>query len=247
MRENVPPVGCIIMSGNNTTLYTVAGTEITQHLNIDVDLPNKHGRGGQSKLRFDRLAEEARHNYISKVIESIIRLYNRDIPLIVGGPAFLKDKMSERLSEITSAPKILRIVDIQYDKRAGLNELLAQCTDLVTSIQIEKERKWITKFMTSLATGDNLSVYGDKSVIYALNNGLLDTLIIHESLDDLDYINQLHDLCSQYNTEMVIITSFLPEANQIRMGFGGIVGLLRYPTILPDFDDFDDYDDCNPE
>lgn len=131
MREDVPliflceesswkPVGCIIMGGNSTTLYTVCGTDITQHLNIDVDLPSKHGRGGQSKLRFERLAEEARHNYISKVIELMLRVYSRDIPLIVGGPAYLKDKMAERIKEISTAPKVLRVVDIQYDKKQGL-------------------------------------------------------------------------------------------------------------------------------
>lgn len=34
-----------------------------------VHLPNKHCRGGQSKLRFERLANEARHVYLSKVCE----------------------------------------------------------------------------------------------------------------------------------------------------------------------------------
>lgn len=107
IREDVPPVGCVVMSGNSTTLYTVCGTEITQHINIDVDLPSKHGRGGQSKLRFERLAEEARHNYISKIIEVILRIYPNDLPLIVGGPASLKDKMVERLTERSHAPKVL--------------------------------------------------------------------------------------------------------------------------------------------
>jgi peptide subunit release factor 1 (eRF1) len=32
-----------------------------------VDLPKKHGRGGQSALRFARLRMEKRHNYVRKV------------------------------------------------------------------------------------------------------------------------------------------------------------------------------------
>ena len=32
-----------------------------------VDLPKKHGRGGQSALRFARLRLEKRHNYVRKV------------------------------------------------------------------------------------------------------------------------------------------------------------------------------------
>ena len=221
------------MSGNNTTFYTVCGTEITQHLNFAVDLPKKHGKGGQSKLRFERLANEKRHNYISKVIEIIIRLYDHTLPLIVGGPASLKDKMSERLSAISTAPKILRVVDIQYDKRAGLNELLSHCDDLIMSIQAAKERKYITQFMNSLAIDDNLAVYGDDSVNYCLENGLLAVLIIHEDIIQEDY----ELICDKYGTELVIITSFLPESNQIKVGFGGKVGLLRYPTELPQEED----------
>lgn len=218
------------MSGNNTTLYTVAGTEITNNLSIDVSLPSKHGRGGQSQLRFERLAEEARHNYISKVIEAIIRIYPSNLPLIVGGPASLKDKMVERLGEISTAPKVLRVMNIQYDKRQGLHELLRHCTDLVTSIQIQKERKWIGAFLESVAMSDNLCVYGQKNLDYCLANGAISTLIVHESV----MTETLQETCDKYGTELVTISDFLPEANQIRMGFGGIVGLLRYPVEFPE-------------
>ena len=34
---------------------------------FQVDLPKKHGRGGQSALRFARLRMEKRHNYVRKV------------------------------------------------------------------------------------------------------------------------------------------------------------------------------------
>jgi hypothetical protein len=34
---------------------------------LTVDLPKKHGRGGQSALRFARLRMEKRHNYVRKV------------------------------------------------------------------------------------------------------------------------------------------------------------------------------------
>jgi peptide subunit release factor 1 (eRF1) len=34
---------------------------------MQVDLPKKHGRGGQSALRFARLRLEKRHNYVRKV------------------------------------------------------------------------------------------------------------------------------------------------------------------------------------
>ena len=40
-----------------------------------VDLPKKHGRGGQSALRFARLRMEKRHNYVRKVAEVAVQLF----------------------------------------------------------------------------------------------------------------------------------------------------------------------------
>lgn len=42
---------------------------------FSVDLPKKHGRGGQSALRFARLRMEKRHNYVRKVSESAVQFF----------------------------------------------------------------------------------------------------------------------------------------------------------------------------
>lgn len=235
MQEDVPPIGCVIMSGNNTTFYTVCGTNIITHLNIAVSLPNKQGRGGQSQRRFERHVEEARYNYVSKVIETLIRIYDRQLPLIVGGSAMLKTIMVDRLTQISTAPKVVRVVDIQYDQRMGLAELLKQCSDIITSIQIETERTWIGKFMQSVIMDDGLAVYGVNSIRYCLENGLLQVLIVHTEMDP-----SIETLAHTYQTECIVITDFLPEAKQIKMGFGGQVGLLRYQVVLPDFDEIEE-------
>lgn len=55
-------------------------------------------------------------------------------------------------------------------------------------------------------------------------NGIIETLIIHENIFTDNFIT----LCYQFSTELVVIINFLPEANQIKMGFGSKVGILRY-------------------
>jgi peptide chain release factor subunit 1 len=57
-----------------------------------VDLPKKHGRGGQSALRFARLRLEKRQNYVRKIAELMIQHFiTHDRPnvngLIMAGPA----------------------------------------------------------------------------------------------------------------------------------------------------------------
>lgn len=42
---------------------------------FSVDLPKKHGRGGQSAQRFARLRMEKRHNYLRKVAETAVQMF----------------------------------------------------------------------------------------------------------------------------------------------------------------------------
>merc|ERR1719258_76209 len=52
---------------------------------FSVDLPKKHGRGGQSALRFARLRLEKRHNYVRKVAELAVQMFiTADKPNVSG-------------------------------------------------------------------------------------------------------------------------------------------------------------------
>lgn len=55
------------MDGNGSLFGTVSGNTREVLHKVSVDLPKKHGRGGQSALRFARLRLEKRHNYVRKV------------------------------------------------------------------------------------------------------------------------------------------------------------------------------------
>lgn len=59
--------GFIVMDGNGTLFGTLSGNTREILHKFTVDLPKKHGRGGQSALRFARLRMEKRHNYVRKV------------------------------------------------------------------------------------------------------------------------------------------------------------------------------------
>merc|ERR1719183_1639139 len=67
--ESDDKFGFIVMDGNGSLYGTVAGNTREILHKFSVDLPKKHGRGGQSALRFARLRLEKRHNYVRKVAE----------------------------------------------------------------------------------------------------------------------------------------------------------------------------------
>ena len=54
--------GFIVMDGNGSLYGTLTGNTREILHKFTVDLPKKHGRGGQSALRFARLRMEKRHN-----------------------------------------------------------------------------------------------------------------------------------------------------------------------------------------
>lgn len=59
--------GFVVMDGNGSLFGTVSGNTREVLGKFSVELPKKHGRGGQSALRFARLRMEKRHNYVRKV------------------------------------------------------------------------------------------------------------------------------------------------------------------------------------
>jgi peptide chain release factor subunit 1 len=70
--ESDSSFGFIIMDGNGALFGTLTGNTREILHKVQVDLPKKHGRGGQSALRFARLREEKRHNYVRKVSRSLV-------------------------------------------------------------------------------------------------------------------------------------------------------------------------------
>merc|ERR1719163_2462363 len=67
--ESDDKFGFIVMDGNGSLYGAVQGNHREVLHKFSVDLPKKHGRGGQSALRFARLRLEKRHNYVTKVAE----------------------------------------------------------------------------------------------------------------------------------------------------------------------------------
>jgi peptide chain release factor subunit 1 len=57
------------MDGNGALFGTLQGAHKEVLHKFMVELPKKHGRGGQSAMRFARLRLEKRHNYLRKVSE----------------------------------------------------------------------------------------------------------------------------------------------------------------------------------
>ena len=127
--ESDSKFGFIVMDGNGTLFGTVAGNTREVMHKFTVDLPKKHGRGGQSALRFARLRDEKRHNYVRKVAELAVQHFITTdkvnvTGLVLAGSADFKTELS--LSDMFDqrlAAKVIKVVDVSYGGENGFNQV----------------------------------------------------------------------------------------------------------------------------
>lgn len=119
--------GFIVMDGSGSLFGTLCGNNREVLHKVSVDLPKKHGRGGQSALRFARLRMEKRHNYVRKVAELAVQFFiTNDRPnvtgLVLAGSADFKTELSQSdMFDPRLQAVILAIVDVSYGASGARN------------------------------------------------------------------------------------------------------------------------------
>ena len=121
--------GFIVMDGNGTLFGTLSGNTREVIQKFTVDLPKKHGRGGQSALRFSRLRDEKRHNYVRKVAELAVQHFITSdkvnvTGLVLAGSADFKTELSQSdMFDPRLAAKVIKVVDVSYGGENGFNQV----------------------------------------------------------------------------------------------------------------------------
>merc|ERR1719201_1872094 len=187
--EDDDKYGFLIMDGNGSLYGTVQGNHREVLHKFSVDLPKKHGRGGQSALRFARLRLEKRHNYVRKVGELATQFFipNGQTPnvkgLIVAGSAEFKqdltndtDLFDQRLLAILVPP----LLDISYGGETGFNQAIELASETLKNVKFIQEKKLISKFLEEIATDSGKYCFGIKETMQALEAGAVETLIVWE-------------------------------------------------------------------
>ncbi|GLE05738.1 hypothetical protein PINS_up014786 [Pythium insidiosum] len=180
--------GFIIMDGNGALYGTVAGNTRDILHRFSVDLPKKHGRGGQSALRFARLRMEKRHNYVRKVAEVATQMFiTNDRPnvtgLVLAGSADFKNELNgsdmfdKRLADI-----VVKVVDVSYGGENGFNQAIELSAETLANVKFVQEKRLICKYMEEIAQDSGKYCFGISDTMKALDMGAVETLIVWEDL-----------------------------------------------------------------
>lgn len=186
--------GFIVMDGSGALFGTLSGNIREVLHKVSVDLPKKHGRGGQSALRFARLRLEKRHNYVRKVAELAVQFFiTNDRPnvagLILAGLADFKNELAlsdmfdARLKEI-----ILKIIDVSYGGENGFSQAIELAADALSNVKFVQETRLLSAFFEELAKDTNMVIYGMNDTLSAWESGAVKTIIAWENLDYLRVI-----------------------------------------------------------
>lgn len=181
--------GFIIMDGNGALFGTLCGNTREVIHKISVELPKKHGRGGQSSVRFARLRVEKRHNYLRKVAELTTQLFiTNDRPnvsgLILAGSADFKSELaSSDLFDPRLSAKVLKVLDVSYGGENGFNQAIDLAGECLEGIKFIAEKKLIQRYFEEIYQNTGKVVFGVRDTLEALELGALETLIVWENMD----------------------------------------------------------------
>ncbi|CAH8492150.1 unnamed protein product [Heterobilharzia americana] len=199
--------GFIVVDGNGALFGTLSGNTREVLHKFTVELPKKHGRGGQSALRFARLRMEKRHNYVRKVAETATQLFiTNDRPniegLILAGIADFKSDLgqSDMFDQVcwyvykNNVPfqrlqaKLIKIVDISYGGETGFNQAIELATDALTGVKFIQEKKLIQRYFDEISQDSGKYCFGVEDTLKSLEMGAVETLVVWENLSVNRYV-----------------------------------------------------------
>ncbi|KAJ9541450.1 hypothetical protein OSB04_027956 [Centaurea solstitialis] len=263
--ESDEKFGFIVMDGNGTLFGTLSGNTREVLHKFSVDLPKKHGRGGQSALRFARLRMEKRHNYVRKTAELATQFFINPATsqpnvsgLILAGSADFKTELSQSdMFDPRLQAKILNIVDVSYGGENGFNQAIELSAEILANVKFIQEKRLIGKYFEEISQDTGKYVFGVDDTMKALEMGAVETLIVWENLDinrdpttnaeleAQDKISLLEWFANEYRKfgcTLQFVTNRSQEGSQFCRGFGGIGGILRYQLDMRAFDELSDDD-----
>ncbi|PKY05364.1 peptide chain release factor eRF/aRF subunit 1 [Aspergillus campestris IBT 28561] len=213
--ESDQKFGFIVMDGNGTLFGTLSGNtrEILQKLSVD--LPKKHGRGGQSALRFSRLREEKRHNYVRKIAELAVQNYitadkvNVAGLILAGSADFKNDLNQSDLFDGRLQAKVIKIVDVSYGGENGFNQAIELASETLSNVKFVQEKKLIGKYFEEISQDTGKVCYGIEDTLKAMELGAAEILIVYENLDVSRWV-----LKDSTGAEVIVHTTKAQEENR---------------------------------
>ena len=223
--------GLIVMDRRESVLAFLKGKAIIPLAKHTSAVPGKTRAGGQSAQRFERLRESAAKEFYTRLGEHIKNNFFEQRAnlkgILLGGPGQTKHEFFDGSFIPTELKqKVIAIRDLSYTDEFGLQELVEKSGDVLAHQEIAAEKKIMNTFLTTIATQPNKVSYGAASCLRLLEEGVVDKLLVSESLPE-DAIAKAQVEADKVGSTLVIISTETPEGAQLKE-LGGYGAFLRF-------------------
>ena len=180
--------GLIVIDRKECSMGFLRGKSIQAVFNRQSQVPSKHGRGGQSAQRFERLIEIAAHEWFVYCAEKATEIFlNADVKaVLLAGPGPTKEFFAREEFLHHELRKKLHptYFDTGYtDDDQGLKELVEAAGSAIQGIAMLDDRKLMQRFLREMAKQDGgLGAYGEVEVRANLEAGAVEHLLLSENL-----------------------------------------------------------------
>jgi len=192
--ENDEKYGFVVMDGHGSLFGTLSGNTREVLHKFSVELPKKHGRGGQSSVRFARLRMEKRHNYLRKVAEHMTQFFITDnrpnvSGLVLAGSADFKNELNGTdMFDPRLACIVVKIVDVSYGGENGFSQAIEASAECLANVKFIQEKKLLSKYFDEIAQDTGRYCFGVDDTLKGLDLGAVETLICWENLNTDRYV-----------------------------------------------------------
>jgi peptide chain release factor subunit 1 len=216
-------IGICLMSGEELKIYivSISGSHIEEKLikSLEIKLPNKQKKGGQSAVRFGRIADIVRHQYVIKFAENIVQSYmiknNTECnvsKIIIAGFGYMPDDVIET--------QLFQ----QYLKKYLYKKLSINSIDDTTISKILKEQQIFLEEDKSVEVNNDIKnlveynydllEFGKEKCLDILTSNNIKKLYINNSaitseINDILIENKHIDIIKSDSTELVLYGGWL--------------------------------------
>ncbi|MEC7639384.1 MAG: peptide chain release factor aRF-1 [Candidatus Thermoplasmatota archaeon] len=180
--------GLFVIDRGEAAYGIATGKRIHCQEELQSNIMGKHRQGGQSAQRFERLIEEAAHNFFKRATEHACSYWLPNIEnirgIIVGGPGGTKDFVMKNDYLHHEIKKLVRepYFDVGYSNESGLRELVQRAGALMDKIDLDAERELVDRFLREVMQTNPKATFGEVLIRAALEQGAVETLLLSEGL-----------------------------------------------------------------
>jgi len=180
--------GLVVIDRSEATLGLLKGKRIEVIKNVHSLVPSKHRMGGQSARRFERLIEQAAHEFYKKVGDLMTEAFldRKEIKgILIGGPGYTKEYFikGDYVHHEIMKKVLPTYIDVGDTDDYGLREMVERARSVLTGLDLMREKDLVQKLMLEISRVDGgLAVYGEANVRHALDIGAVDTLLLSEGI-----------------------------------------------------------------